>query len=341
MFENIRPATMTQYNVKKIAWILAGLAIILAVRPAFALFSNGDEEKQTIVVTAGEHQTGVAGLASAAMVGLDDALPTTANFPDIHVVAAMAKELGGENPFFVYRSNARWPLASVTKLMTAVVALETLGPATILDVPKEAVETDGVSGNLRAGDKYSVIDLVRAMLTVSSNDAAMALAQGYDKKQLGKAEYDLAVNQVAAFTAMMQEKARSLGMSETYYGDPSGLSVINQSVITDLENLVNYIDANHPEIFEITSKKETTILERRSMTRRTLLNINEYAGQADFVGGKTGFIDASSGNLLSIFKYEGKKYLIIVLGTVDRFGETTKIYEWIKEMIANNQSAIK
>jgi D-alanyl-D-alanine carboxypeptidase len=317
--------------------VVGVLVLIAGVKPAFALLGGSDDES-TVTVTAGQATADTtAGFASAASIGLDDALPTAPNFPDIHVTAALAKELGASAPLFVYRSNARWPLASVSKLMTAVVALENLGAPTILEVSKDAVLTEGESGNLRAGEKFSVIDLVRAMLTVSSNDAAITLAEGYDQKQLTKEQYAQVPNKTALFTALMQEKARSLGMSQTYYGDPSGLSVINQSVVTDLEMLVNYIDTNHPEILEITRKKEASILERKSMTRRTLLNINQFAGQADFVGGKTGFTDAASGNLLSIFSHGGKKYLIIVLGTEDRFGETTKIYDWIKEQAGTGQ----
>ncbi len=335
MSQNIPTTTSTAYHAKRIAVVLGVLVLALAVKPALALF-NASEQPATITVTAGDSINNAAtGLASAATIGFDDALPALPNFPDIHVTAALAKELGAATPLFVYRSNARWPLASVSKLMTAVVALENLGAGSILTVSKDAVDTEGEAGNLRVGEKYSVIDLVRALLTVSSNDAAITLAEGYDQKQLSKEGFAQEPNKTALFTAAMQDKAHALGMSETYYGDPSGLSVINQSAVTDLEALVDYVDANHPEIFEITRKKENSILERKSMSRRTLININQFAGQSDFVGGKTGSTPEAGGNLLSVFSYGGKKYLIIVLGTDDRFGETAKIYDWIKNLSEN------
>lgn len=77
------------------------------------------------------------------------------------------------------------------------------------------------------------------------------------------------------------------------------------------------------------------------MTNRTDVNINEFAGQDYFVGGKTGFIDQSEGNLISIFKHNGKKYLIIVLGTADRFGQTRALYGWLKQTVEAQTAQIQ
>lgn len=335
MDQQVTQTTFSRYNLRRVAKVFLVLLLLAAVRPAMALFASspdaGATQASPVVVSAVPVSVGLASAATAG--GIDDAMPTIQDFPDVHVTAALVKELGAEQPLFVYHPSARWPLASVSKLMTALVALDNLGPATILTVSQGAVDTEGAAGGLKAGEKYSVIDLVRAMLTVSSNDAAIVLAQAYDKKQLGNDAFDAAINKTALFTAAMQQKARDLGMSETYYGDPSGLSVVNQSIITDLESLTNYIVANHPEIFEITRRKENVVLERRSNTRRTILSINEFAGQSDFFGGKTGKTDEAGGNLLSLFKYNGKEYLIIVFGTEgteDRFSDTKKLYEWVK-----------
>ena len=334
MEQTVTQITSSRYHFRRIGLVVAIAAlIVLAVKPALALFNTPPEflpvQASAPVTPAG------AGLASAVMTGLDDPMPTINDFPDLRVTAALVKELGASKPLFVYHPTARWPLASVSKLMTAVVALDDLGPATILTVSQSAVDTEGVAGGLKAGEKYSVIDLVRALLTVSSNDAAMVLAEAYDAKHLDKEAYERAINKTALFTAAMQQKARDLGMSETYYGDPSGLSVVNQSIITDLEALTNHIVVSHPELLEITRKKENKVLERRTMTWHILPNINQLAGQADFLGGKTGETEEAGGNLLSLFKYNGKQYLIIVLGTesaASRFTETTKLYEWVKTL---------
>lgn len=334
--QHLRQTTFSHYTIRRIGKVILMFALLAAVRPAMALFSPSSNVDTIQSVTIAAMPSSVpVGLASVATAGgLDEAMPNIQDFPDVRLTAALVKELGAKQPLFVYHPSARWPLASVSKLMTAVVALDTFGPATILTVSQEAVDTEGLAGGLKAGEKYSVIDLVRAMLTVSSNDAAIVLARAYDKKQLGTEVFDAALNKTALFTAAMQQKAHDLGMFETYYGDPSGLSVVNQSIITDLELLTNYIVVNHPEIFEITRRKENVILERRSNTRRTIVSINEFAGQPDFLGGKTGRTDEAGGNLLSLFRYSGKEYLIIVFGTEgteDRFSDTIKLYDWIKK----------
>jgi D-alanyl-D-alanine carboxypeptidase len=327
--------TPFQYYAPRVAGVVAVLALALLIQPASAFFSSLGDESEVVRATTGGYPDPASALASASSSGLDEALPTGGSFPAVSLTAAVAKELGSPTALFSYRTNARWPLASVTKLMTSVVALETLGPATILTIPQSAIDTEGVSGGMKAGERYAVIDLVRMMLTVSSNDAAIAVAQAYDKRELGEAAYEQTLNKTALFTAAMQEKARLLGMSETYFGDPSGLSVINQSVVRDLEVLMQYIQNTHPILLEVSRATTNKVLERKTMTSRSLTNINtRFAGTPEFVGGKTGFIDESSGNLLSLFKYNGKQYLIIVLGAEDREGETAKIFEWVKEQVA-------
>ncbi len=323
----VRATSAQGFSIRRLLGVFAVVVlavIILAVR-------GGGENQKTVAAGIADpsHSLTESGLASA-RIQFDDPLPTDRGLPDIHVTAALVKELGAQNSIFTYRPRARWPIASITKLMTAMVAMDELGPATIVDISQEAADTEGDSGNLKAGEKYSVNDLIRAMLVVSSNDAAVALAQAYDSRQLGKDAYEKAINKTALFTALMQQRARSFGMPETYFGDPSGLSMVNQSVVGDLAILVDRVLALHPELFDTTRQKSTTILERVKWSKRTLVNINQFAGQKDFLGGKTGFTTEAGQNLITVFEYAGKKYLIIVLGTEDRFGETSKLYEWLK-----------
>lgn len=272
------------------------------------------------------------GLASA-VLQFDETIPVDKGLPDIHVTSALVKELDAQQALFVYRPRARWPIASITKLMTAVVALEELGPTLIVPMTQEAIETEGEAGLAKVGERYTVTDLIKMMLLVSSNDAATALAHAYDKKQLGEEAYNKAINKAALFTARMQERARALGMEDTYFGDPSGLSMVNQSVVGDLAILVRHIQGTQPTILEIARQKQSSVLDHKKMARRTLTSINQFAGQKDFLGGKTGFTDEAGQNLVSLFSYKGKKYLIVVLGTEDRFGETTKLYEWLKRTV--------
>ena len=89
--------------------------------------------------------------------------------------------------------------------------------------------------------------------------------------------------------------------------------------------MVNYIRANHREIFEISRQKETVITELKSGKTKKLISINFFAGKPDFLGGKTGFLEASGRNLISLFNKNGKSILIIILGADNAFKETENL----------------
>lgn len=241
--------------------------------------------------------------------------------PEMKTQSAVAKLLYPDFDFYLLNQNNRWPLASLTKLMTAVVALEELDQNKIIKISPAAVAAEGPAGNLEVDEEYTVFDLLKAMLVVSSNDAAQAIAEFYG---------------LPDFISAMNKKALALGMRETSFVDATGLSFLNQSNIEDLSKLAKYIYNRHPEIWEITRKKSVKIVDLSKNKETELLNINNFAfnGHPDFLGGKTGFTDQAGGNLLSIFDYNGKKVLVIVLGTEDRFGETEKLYNWVKNAYA-------
>lgn len=209
----------------------------------------------------------------------------------------------------------RWPTASLTKLMTATVALDKLDPATKITITQEMFALEPTEATLVVGGAYSAGDLLRAMLLPSSNVAAQALAAFYGEEK---------------FVAEMNARAAAWGMGDTYFGDPSGLSTTDQSTANDFLKLAQKIYANYPELFRITRTAKASVAEASSGKRMTIKNINNFAGAADFVGGKTGHTDEAAGNLLSIFQYESRPIFVVVLGTEDRFGNTQKLYAWFK-----------
>lgn len=203
--------------------------------------------------------------------------------------SALARELNGEVIFYEFNSRQRWPIASLTKLMTAVIAAEKLG------------------------SDREINDLIKAMVLISSNEAADQLANRYGTEN---------------FVSAMNAKARELGMNQTSFFDASGLSFLNQSTATDLYKLVRYITLKHPQIFQWSREKELMINGLK------YTNVNKFVGRKDFLGGKTGYTDEASGNLVSIFGSFPRPILIIVLGTPDkseRFEQTENLLEWISQ----------
>lgn len=236
--------------------------------------------------------------------------------PTLQVEEAYVGDLGTGEKFLGKNNNKRWPAASLTKLITAVIALR------VLDANQSTtlMSADFVSNNsniiMSAGERYKVTDLLHVMLLASSNEAAEALARTYGRPQ---------------FMAKMNGLAREWGLSNTYFDDPTGLSATNESTADDLKTLATHIYHEYPQIFEITRQDSYVVTELNSGSKKTVKSINNFAGQANFLGGKTGYTDEASGNLLSIFSYEHRPLIIIVLGTDDRFGQTENLLSWFEK----------
>jgi D-alanyl-D-alanine carboxypeptidase len=238
-----------------------------------------------------------------------------ATLPEVKAQAALAVDLESGQEFLALNPHQRWPVASLTKLMTAVIAKTEIGLEKTITVSETAVSAPGAGGGFMAGESYLSKDLIASLIAVSSNDAAEALAEYYGRD---------------TFIAKMNELASKLSMTETSFKDPTGISPLNQSTVTDLFKLLAFIYKKHPDILVAAQNKETEIRELRSQTKRKLLSNNIFSGRSDFLGGKTGYTEEAGENLVSIFSYLNRPLLIIILGSQDRFGETEHILKWIK-----------
>ncbi len=213
---------------------------------------------------------------------------------------------------FSKNSNHRWPLASLTKLMTAAVALENLPKDKIIKISEKSVGTYQGSSKLKPGEEFKVLDLVKAAIISSSNEAALALSEVFLEEE---------------FILLTNKKAEEIGLKDTIFKEPTGLSMLNQSTGEDVIKLVKYILRVHPLIFEISRLPKTIITERKSGAKIEIYNTHPFAGQPNFMGGKTGFTKTSDGNLLSIFENNKNLILIAVFGAEDRYEETKKIMD--------------
>jgi len=234
----------------------------------------------------------------------------------LNISAAGAYTIDGRE-LYSLRADKRWPIASITKLMTAVTADKLYLSGEVEDyelitITEEMISTEGTSGDLQVGEIFRADDLVVAMMMVSSNDAAAALAIHYGED---------------AFMDEMSKFASQLGMIDTNLVDPTGLSVQNLSTVEDLRRLAKFVFEEQTYIFDVSRRQSDSIVDRARGVRKNLININVFAGTDEFLGGKTGSTPEAEGNLISIFEVSGgaSPVIIIVLGTDDRFGETENI----------------
>jgi len=243
-------------------------------------------------------------------------------------ISVKINEVGREKILFRKNIDQPLPIASLTKLMTAVIVLEnseddSLSKKVIVS-PKAASQEDvPVFGNLKSGDKLSVKKLLELMLIYSSNDAAWALFE-----VIGQ-EY---------FVEKMNQKAEILGLENTHFVNPTGLDpenllynldnldYFNYSTARDLVKLAQYILKEHPLIFEI-SRKEPLYLIKDGIFDLFLTQ--------KVIGGKTGYTDEAGGCILFIFKNdEGNLFINVILGTPSasaRIAEMQKLIDYASE----------
>ncbi|RMD66086.1 D-alanyl-D-alanine carboxypeptidase [Candidatus Parcubacteria bacterium] len=232
--------------------------------------------------------------------------------PQFQGAAAVVADVTTGKVYFSYYPEKRWPIASLTKLMTAVIATEHIPPQQEILLEQRHFPFDAGTPVLAPGEKYSASDLLKVMLIASSNEAAEALADFYGREK---------------FIQEMNRRAKEWQLSHTVFYDPTGLSASNQSTAQDLKKLVGILYGKYPQFFLITSKPKEIIYDLNSGAAKEIHSTNVFAGDPGFLGGKTGYIDESGGNLISVFLY-GRPVVFIVLGTTHRFGATAKLFRW-------------
>ena len=215
--------------------------------------------------------------------------------------------------------DARWPTASLTKLMTATLVFDQLATSTKITITPSMFSVDPGEYTLAIGGTYTVNGLLHLMLMPSSNVAAEAMAD-----TIGHAQF---INELNA-------RAAAWGMTNSYFEDTSGISAANQSTARDLLSLAQHIYQYYPGILALTDTPATTIENYATGQRIPVHSINSFAGQSDFIGGKTGNTPQAGANLLSIFRFHGNPVIIVVLGEdtlPSTFTDTARLYSWFKQ----------
>ncbi|MEK7138446.1 MAG: serine hydrolase [Patescibacteria group bacterium] len=238
--------------------------------------------------------------------------------PNFSAAIVSVSNLNSRDVFFQSEDAKRWPMASITKLMTAVVAFKKIEQSAVIEVtPKSFEFLEEEVSKIKVGEQYSRDDLIEIMLGTSSNEAAEVIANFYGREK---------------FLEEMNLQANEWGLSNTHFKDPTGISVSNQSSASDLREMATRIYSENPTIFEITRRAKVDVRELVSKKVYSFTSNNTFTARKDFFGGKTGYTDEAQQNLLSIFKYDNQPILIIVLGTADRFEQTENLFNWYKNI---------
>lgn len=244
------------------------------------------------------------------------------NVPDpvLEVKAVALFDVRSGRSLYSKNPNQRLPIASITKLMSAVVILDNLNLNDIFTVPAEDINVDGKGADFYKNEQLRGTDLFKIMLIKSSNDAALAFATAAQKAGID-------------FVAKMNEKAQAIGMTNTKFADPAGLNDQDAfSTASDLVKLVRYV-ARYDLISQTLMTGSATVTSIDGKAVHNLVNTNQLLGQIPgVVMGKTGYTDNALGTMvLEVGINNGRDTIIsVILGAKDRFTETEKLIQWSK-----------
>lgn len=235
----------------------------------------------------------------------------------LDVSARSAVLIDADSGSVLYQKDAdvRLPMASTTKIMTALVALENADTDTVVTIPPEAVGVEGSSVCLKAGESMTLGELLYAVLLESANDAAAAVAFAVG-------------GSIEDFAVMMNEKATSMGLENTSFANPHGL---------DSEN--HYTSARElaiiaAEALENESFKEIVGTYRHKIPMSTggyryLLNHNKMLKLYDgAIGVKTGFTKKSGRCLVSAAERDGLRLVAVTLNAPDDWRDHSAMLDY-------------
>jgi D-alanyl-D-alanine endopeptidase (penicillin-binding protein 7) len=241
---------------------------------------------------------------------------------DLQSSVALVLDQDTNEVLFSKNSDAVLPIASITKLMTALVVTEAQQPlGEMLTIDASDIDLEkGSPSRLRVGTALTREEMLHLALMASENRAANALGRHYP-------------GGLAAFVDAMNRKARALGMVHTRYVEPTGLSSLNQSNAADLALLVREAD-KHPLIRRFSTSPEAAVeVGVRALQFR---NTNLLVRNGEWTIGlqKTGYISEAGRCLVMQAELAGRKLIFVLLdsaGKYSRIGDAERIRRWLDE----------
>lgn len=236
--------------------------------------------------------------------------------PEISAAAYLVADLDTGDVYAERAAGTPRPIASVTKLMTALVANETIMFDYRIFIPVSELTTPFGTTTPSAAKSFVIEDLLYPLLMESNNNVANRLARYYGEE---------------SFVGWMNDQARALGMTSTVYADPSGLSRENVSTPEDLYRLAVYLANKKSFVWAITRTKEKSIVADDGSSY-SFDNYNIFSNVGTFVGGKVGETAAAKETMESVFTFpidgRERRIAIIVLGSESYTNDTEGLLAW-------------
>lgn len=224
--------------------------------------------------------------------------------------AALLMDVNSGRVLYAQNADAKMRIASTTKILTALVAIERCPLSDTVSVSREAACTEGSAMYLREGETLTLETLLYGLLLCSGNDAAVAIASHVGGSAGG-------------FVALMNEKARELGMTSSSFANPNGLDdEKHYSTARDMA-LLACAAVNNETLVRIASTKSITIGER------TMYNHNKLLSYMDgCIGLKTGYTKAAGRTLVSCAEQNGQRLVAVTLQDGNDWADHQSLYAY-------------
>lgn len=237
-----------------------------------------------------------------------------------YLTAKSAVILDNTSQKILYSKNAnlRFSMASTTKIMSALTALEQFAYNDILTVKREF--TEGSIVGLEVGEQLYFDDLLYAMLLPSGNDASYVIADNYP-------------GGVEAFVRRMNQKASEYHLRDTHFQDPAGLNDDqNYTTATDLARF-SAVSLNDPTVARVVSTQRKVFTDVSGQKIYDVSSLNKLLGAQGVIGIKTGTTQGAGEVLVTAIRNGGKEYIIVVMKSEDRFTDTQSLIDLIRNNV--------
>ena len=242
----------------------------------------------------------------------------TVQMPEVSAKASIIVDADSQVTIFSKNPNVRFSMASTTKIMTALVAMEYYKKDAILTVGPANFQ--GSRLVIHYGDRFYFEDLLYAMLLPSANDAAETIADNYPGGR-------------DAFVRKMNEKAGEFHLKNTHFSDPTGLDDDGDyTTVVDMAHLAS-IAIKNKDFVGVTGTKNKLISDVGSRRQYMLDNLNKLLGVDGVYGIKTGTTEAAGEVLVTSTVVNGHTFVIVVMNSHSRFNDTKALLLFISENV--------
>lgn len=228
-------------------------------------------------------------------------------------------DVESRRPVFEYQAHTRLPIASLTKLVTALVAVSDYELDQTMTVPATVRDVIGSSMGLYAHESMTTEALLYGLLLPSGNDAAHTLATNHPRAYEG-------------FVERMNQSVRELGLNNSHFSNPVGYDENNYASAHDMA-MITLENLKEPIINEIIATEKTTLWSSDSKYSHPITTTNPFRHDTSITGIKTGTSESAGQNLILIKQFQTKPVLFVLIGSEDRVSDMEQLFYWFESSV--------